>query len=63
MYNRKYANKHSMLINTKELQELTGLGRDSAKRLATDAGAKVVVGRLIYWNRAKVEAAIEQLSE
>lgn len=63
MYNRKYANEHSLLINTPELQAFTGLGRDSAIRLATEAGAKVVVGRLVYWNKAKVEAAIEQLSE
>lgn len=63
MYNRKYANKNSLLINTPELQEFTGLGRDSAVRLATEAGAKVVIGRLIYWNRQKVEAAIDRLSE
>ncbi len=63
MHTRKYRNNKSLLINTQELQELTGLGRDSAKKIATEAGAKVVVGRLIYWDRAKVEAAIERLSE
>lgn len=63
MFNRKYANEHSLLINTPELQALTGLGRDSAIRLATEAGAKVKVGRLNYWKRETVEAAIERLSE
>lgn len=62
MYETKFKSNESMLINTDKLRELTGLGRDAAIRLGTEAGAKVVVGRLIYWHRKKVLTYIENLA-
>ena len=62
MHETKFRSNESILMNTDKLRELTGLGRDAAIRLGTEAGAKVVVGRLIYWHRKKVIAYIEGLA-
>ena len=53
MFNRKYVSDKAVLINTDELRELTGLGRDAAIKLGLQAGARVVMGRLIFWHKKK----------
>ena len=63
MRNRKYNSSDAILINTPELQKITGLGRDSAIKVGIEAGARVEIGRLVYWNKRKVLEKIEELSE
>ena len=55
MFNRKYVSDKALLINTDELRELTGLGRDAAIKLGLQAGARVVMGRLIFWHKKKIQ--------
>ena len=63
MRNRKYVSDNAVLINTSELQKLSGLGRDSAVKLGIAAGARVEIGRLVYWNKKKVLEKIDEISE
>ena len=61
-FNRKYVSDKAVLINTDELRELTGLGRDAAIKLGLQAGARVVMGRLIFWHKKKILDEIERLA-
>ncbi len=62
MFNRKYVSDKAVLINTNELRELTGLGRDAAIKLGLQAGARVVMGRLIFWHKKMILDEIERLA-
>ena len=59
MFETKFSSSEPMLINTNTLRQITGLGRDAAIRLGTEAGAKVEIGRLVYWHKKKVLRYIE----
>ena len=51
-----------ILINSKELQSLLGCGYASAIKLGNDAGAKVNVGRRVFWNKEKVQKYLFDIS-
>ena len=51
-----------ILCNTKELQGMTGCGRDKATEIGTAAGAKVQIGRRVLWNVSKVREYLDAIS-
>ena len=53
MKKKKYDLDSSMYITTDALLRITGLPRDKAIRIATDAGAKLEYGRSVLWHRGK----------
>lgn len=54
-----YGPKERLLMNTAELQDLLGCGRDSAVKLGLQAGAKLTIGARVFW---KVACILEYLS-
>ena len=52
-----------MLVDTLGLQEMLCAGRPSAVRIGTEAGARVEVGRRVFWNVEKVRRYINTISE
>ena len=63
MKSKKYDLDNSMYITTDALLRITGLPRDRAIRIATEAGAKVEFGRSVLWHREKALKAAERLAE
>lgn len=59
--NTGYGYGRSMDINA--LCAYTGLGRDAAKSLADRAGAVIRLGRRVVYDRAKIDACIDSMSE
>lgn len=51
-----------LTVNTVELAELLGMGREAAETVGREAGAVVRVGRLKRYNVAKVEAYLDRIA-
>lgn len=60
-YNVKPADKK--MVDTTELQIMLCSGRRTAVEIGTAAGAKVQVGRRVFWNVKKVQQYIDAISE
>ena len=52
-----------VLVDTEGLQELLSSGRSAALEIGTAAGARVQVGRRVFWNVSKVKQYIDRISE
>ena len=52
-----------MLVNTADLQRLLGVGRPAAVKIATEAGAKIPMGRKIMWSVAAVQKHIDSIAD
>lgn len=63
MQKRKYDRDDSMYITTDALQRITGLPRNRAIEIATEAGARLEFGRSVLWHREKALKAAERLAE
>lgn len=44
------------------LQNALGCGRHSAEKIGAAAGARIVIGRRVLYNRKKIEAYLEEHS-
>lgn len=51
-----------IIINTQQLQTMLNCGRGSAVSIGTAAGAKVQVGRRVFWVLTKVEDYLKKVS-
>lgn len=60
-YNVKPVDKK--MVDTTELQIMLCSGRRTAIEIGTAAGAKVQVGRRVFWNVKKVQQYIDAISE
>lgn len=52
-----------LLLNTKDLQEILSCGYSSAVKLGMDAQARVKIGKRVLWNRQKLEAYLNDITE
>ena len=52
-----------MLVDTNGLQEMLCAGRPAAVKIGTDAGARVQIGRRVFWNVKKIQEYIDSISE
>lgn len=52
-----------MLVDTLGLQEMLSSGRPAAVQIGTEAGARVQIGRRVFWNVRKVHQYIDKISE
>ncbi len=52
-----------MLVDTLGLQEMLSSGRPAAVQIGTEAGARVQIGRRVFWNVRKVHQYIDTISE
>lgn len=52
-----------LLLNTQELQAILSCGYSSAVKLGMDAQAKIKIGKRVLWNRQKVEAYLNEITE
>ena len=52
-----------MLVDTNGLQEMLCAGRSAAVKIGTDAGARVQIGRRVFWNVKKIQEYIDSISE
>ena len=50
-------------VTTAELKEIISCGRDNAIRIATEAGARVQIGRRVLWNVEKIQRYLDAISE
>lgn len=48
------------ILNLKELQHYTGLGRDASRRLAYESGAVFKVGRRVLINRDTLDRYVDE---
>ena len=55
---------NSLTVDTTGLQKLLNSGKPTAMhKIGMDAGAKVVIGRRVFWNVAKVQKYLDCISE
>lgn len=52
-----------ILVDTSELQEILCSGRAAAVNIGTAAGARVQIGRRVFWNVKKVQKYIDDVSK
>lgn len=50
-------------VDTEKLQGLLMVGRNTAIKIGTDAGAKIKVGRRVLWNVGKIQKYIDSMSK
>ena len=55
--------EHRLTVNTVELAELLGMGREAAETIGRDAGAIIRVGRLKRYSVAKVVEYLNRIAE
>lgn len=55
--------KQKQAVDTIGLQEMLSSGRKTAVDIGTAAGAKIQVGRRIFWNVNKVQKYLDSISE
>jgi len=52
-----------ILLATSDLQSLLSCGYSSAIKLGNNAHAKVKIGKRVLWNRQKIEAYLNDITE
>lgn len=52
-----------LLVNTRELQAMLGLGRPLATEIGEQAGAKIMLGRKIMWNPSAVRMYLDSIAK
>ena len=50
-------------VDTKDLQQLLGVGYESAVQVGKEAGARIKVGRRVLWNVSKIHKYLDMISE
>lgn len=55
--------KQKRAVDTTGLQEMLSSGRKTAVDIGTAAGAKIQIGRRIFWNVNKVQKYLDEISE
>ncbi len=58
----KISISEKITVTTDELQELLSCGRDSAVQIGQTAGAKVKIGRRVFWNVEKIRRYVNDIS-
>lgn len=48
-------------VSTEKLAELLDCGKITAKKIGTEAGAKIQIGRRTLWNMSKIKKYIDTL--
>lgn len=56
-------NNQRKTVDTFELQSMLGCGRKGAVDVGTAAGARVQIGRRVFWNVKKVQQYLDAISE
>lgn len=56
-------NNQRKTVDTFELQSMLGCGRKGAVDVGTAAGAKIQIGRRVFWNVKKVQQYLDAISE
>lgn len=56
-------NSQRKTVDTFELQSMLGCGRKGAVDIGTAAGARVQIGRRVFWNVKKVQRYLDAISE
>jgi len=49
-------------FSIEELVSYTSLGRETARRIGTESGAAIKIGRRVIYDRAKIDAYLESIS-
>ena len=52
-----------LLVDTEELKQMLCSGRAAAVKIGINAGAKVSIGKRVFWSVKKIEQYIETASE
>ena len=52
-----------LTVTTEDLRRMLGCGRDNAIRIATEAGARIEIGRRVLWNVDKVQKYLDSISK
>ena len=53
----------SILLTSIQLQEYLQMGRDKSREIGQKAGARVQVGNSVRYNRKKIDAYIQSITE
>lgn len=51
-----------LLVDTEGLKAITQMGKNTAIRIGTEAGARVQIGRSVRWNVRKIETYINSIT-
>lgn len=60
---REMKPENKILVDTDELQQVLSSGRSTAVKIGTEAGARIKVGRRIFWNASKVKNYVNSVCE
>lgn len=66
LLNKRYENtnyEYGRAMDINALCAYTSCGKDTARRLASDAGAVIRVGRRVVYDRRKIDAYMDTLTE
>ena len=54
---------NNLTVSTEGLQAMLCAGRKTAVEIGTAAGAKITVGRRVFWNVPKIQRYLDCISE
>ena len=60
---KQFEKEKPILLDQKGLQDACHSGRYTAEKIARAAGARVQIGRRVFYNRQKIENFLNQISE
>ena len=53
---------HAIAVDIEQLSAMLCCGRDTARRIGEDAGAKIVIGRRVLYSVSKVKRYIDAIA-
>ena len=59
---KRNTGNEQLLVDTLGLQEILSSGRPAAVKIGTEAGARVQVGRRVFWNVKKIQEYLDRIS-
>jgi hypothetical protein len=63
MNNKTFDNTKKIAVNTDELMEIVGVGKNTAYKIGEDAGAVIRIGRRKLYNLSKIQAYLDSITE
>ena len=63
MNNKTFDNTKKIAVNTEELMEIVGVGKNTAYKIGEDAGAVIRIGRRKLYNLSKIQAYLDSITE
>ena len=61
--NSDVSEQNRLAVDTRGLQNLLSCGRVTAVQIGEDAGARIEIGRRVFWNVSKIKDYLDVISQ